>query len=701
MPLFVPVLRLLMLFLNVYDSYKTLKEPPPSARNAGRPSVRAMSQRKRDMKGCLAVWIVWASLSIYERTVEAVVCLFIPFYEEFKSLALLFLILTRARGAEPIYLHVIRPLVKPYTRTLDATLELMLHIGDFIFALSTYPIRLGLDWYRRKFGSSQSAFDFDSDTQSSTSNAVNTSEVPTSFLASSGAAHTPGVTGNEDKELVQFPRKATHNKPSTRSYNRRPSDDTSTARHGRDNSELEPVLRGDIPRERQSRTSSQKAGAHCGNDAPTNSNIDSHKPAAQRQGSGSSSRHQIWYPPQSSYVDEEVDVGPSGTLRLENADDAVLLALEQEQYEEWRQYPPFPSAYPPTPLATTSRLTVKSTLVSIQPQIEEEKVPEEDFHKSLLPPREPLNPSHAGDLSDRRKLLGIPLSPEPDDNDDSMSADDYEDEDDFDITLRTPLLPMGSLRSQIPPRRLVSLKSASSAMSLPSRSSALTTADNDSAMPVDSSSLSDSSSSLSAPNANVPSPSASVIGKKRAHPRSKTLNPRNRVRQIESETSQDISESDQDMPQLHNTLKAGKASKSSPVVPEHSIDAAGNSIATSSASAGAAEDREQIPPEEKRRKIIRSSQTPPKAARIVNPSRPIRQRVARHASPPAHPQKVKLRSLAGTSRARNPTRLLSGTNTRKAKDTGLDPSSHHASLSALQPLPVPARASERDLIKKT
>ncbi|KAF9554534.1 hypothetical protein CPC08DRAFT_622474, partial [Agrocybe pediades] len=148
MALFVPILRLIMLFLNVYDSYKTLKDPPASSRNAGRPSVRAMSQRKRDMKGSLAVWIVFASLTMYERTVESIVSLFIPFYDEFKSLLLLFLILTRARGAEPIYLHLIRPLVKPYTRTLDGSLDLMLMVGDFIFALSTYPIRLAVEWYR-------------------------------------------------------------------------------------------------------------------------------------------------------------------------------------------------------------------------------------------------------------------------------------------------------------------------------------------------------------------------------------------------------------------------------------------------------------------------------------------------------------------------------------------------------------------------
>ena len=61
MPLFVPILRLLMLFLNIYDSYKTLKDPFSSSRNGGRPTVRAISQRKRDIKGCLAVWVVWVN----------------------------------------------------------------------------------------------------------------------------------------------------------------------------------------------------------------------------------------------------------------------------------------------------------------------------------------------------------------------------------------------------------------------------------------------------------------------------------------------------------------------------------------------------------------------------------------------------------------------------------------------------------------
>ena len=55
----VPILRLAYLFLNIYDTYKVLKPPAPSARNGGQPSPRAVTQRKRDMKGIVTVWTVW------------------------------------------------------------------------------------------------------------------------------------------------------------------------------------------------------------------------------------------------------------------------------------------------------------------------------------------------------------------------------------------------------------------------------------------------------------------------------------------------------------------------------------------------------------------------------------------------------------------------------------------------------------------
>lgn len=116
MPLVVPALRLAYVFINVFETFKTLRLPPPSARNGGQPSARAMSQRKRAMKGCMTVWLVWVSACgitelrsmlrgcqscyiMYERWVEAFVWLFVPFYSELKSLVILFFLLTRAKAS--------------------------------------------------------------------------------------------------------------------------------------------------------------------------------------------------------------------------------------------------------------------------------------------------------------------------------------------------------------------------------------------------------------------------------------------------------------------------------------------------------------------------------------------------------------------------------------------------------------------------
>ena len=114
MSLLVPALRVVMAFTNVWETYKTLKMPPPSPRNGGRPTIRALSQRKRDMKGCLAVWLVFVSrgvslalvqglttaqccFTLYERFAEKIISIFIPFYDELKSMVMVFLIVARSR----------------------------------------------------------------------------------------------------------------------------------------------------------------------------------------------------------------------------------------------------------------------------------------------------------------------------------------------------------------------------------------------------------------------------------------------------------------------------------------------------------------------------------------------------------------------------------------------------------------------------
>jgi hypothetical protein len=75
MGLVVLFLRCYLVFQNVFITFKTLKLPPPSSRNNGQPSVRALTQRKRDMKGCMAIWIVWVSRVTF-RALDQVTKLF-------------------------------------------------------------------------------------------------------------------------------------------------------------------------------------------------------------------------------------------------------------------------------------------------------------------------------------------------------------------------------------------------------------------------------------------------------------------------------------------------------------------------------------------------------------------------------------------------------------------------------------------------
>ncbi|KAI6130286.1 hypothetical protein EDD16DRAFT_1456588, partial [Pisolithus croceorrhizus] len=139
MPLVVPALRLFIVFLNIYETFKTLKLPP--LKRSGQPSARALSQRKRDLKGCLAIWVVWCCYAAYERTFDRVFGFLVPFHGEMKSVLLLFSLLPAPKcGAEPLYLHVIRPFIKPYSIIVDPILEIVRDVGDFVFALLQVPM---------------------------------------------------------------------------------------------------------------------------------------------------------------------------------------------------------------------------------------------------------------------------------------------------------------------------------------------------------------------------------------------------------------------------------------------------------------------------------------------------------------------------------------------------------------------------------
>ncbi|EIW61581.1 uncharacterized protein TRAVEDRAFT_63287 [Trametes versicolor FP-101664 SS1] len=478
MPLVVPVLRLAYVFLNVFDTFKVLRLPPPSARNGGQPSARAMSQRKRAMKGIMTVWIVWVCFTLYERWVETLVWLFIPFYSEIKALVILFFLLTRAKGAEPIFLHLIRPLIKPYTVPLDALFEGLSSIGDLLVLVASIPVQYVQNFYRRWTSSLDPP---DVDVRSWHADAPPAGGRPT--------AHRAYVS-----EANGDPRPAPAREISTGSM-------------------------------RQTRSATAASGAST----PT---------------------HQIWRPSAAAYADE-ASLNPHSGLPTPPPNERQ--PPSSGVVDEWRQYPAFPSAYPPTPLPASSRLpSVEPSILAPRPVrpsqftgIAEESDDEDnynpetrqDFRQSLQLPREPRNPGSDGGLSDENHTKGVHHVQTPEQTDSrprtasgdeeayEMSVDeadsdmDYEDEDDFDVTLRTPHpRKHGAPESMLsdddmltpPPSAIAFTMSIDSQMS---KSTTLSTTDNGSSLRTRADSL--SSTALSSVH-----DTSSLAGRKRRLPRS-------------------------------------------------------------------------------------------------------------------------------------------------------------------------------------
>ncbi|KAI0722352.1 hypothetical protein C8T65DRAFT_600249 [Cerioporus squamosus] len=499
MPLVVPVLRLAYVFLNVFDTFKTLRLPPPSARNGGQPSARAMSARKRAMKGCMTVWVIWACFTLYERWIETFVWLFVPFYSELKSLFILFFILTRAKGAEPVFLHVIRPLIKPYSGILDALFDALASFGDLFVLVASIPVNYVLGFYHR-------------------------------WTSALDPPHADPQTWHRDATPVG-------NRP---------------AAHRAFASESNGDARPPPARDLSSGSVRQTRSTIVRSDASTPT-------------------HQIWHPPASVYADE-VSLNPHSGLPTPPIERQQRLqaaaAASPNSQDDWRQYPPFPSAYPPTPLPASSRLpSAEPAIVAPRPvrpaafsgiaeeDDEDDQNPEtrQGFRRSLLLPREPRNPGSDGDLSDENQMKGVQKThtqhthtaysqahdhPSTDGSGTEMSVDKDArsqteeagesgsdmDEDDYNTTLRTPSKHRARRPSRdsdeddedylddlmiTPPARM---KPTFSIDSVATRSTGLSTTDNHSSLATRTNSIASTDPS-SVPDA------PSLAGKKRRLPR--------------------------------------------------------------------------------------------------------------------------------------------------------------------------------------
>jgi hypothetical protein len=347
------------------------------------------------------------------------------------------------QSAEPIYLHVIRPLLKPYVSTLDAVLKFVHNLGDFILLILSLPFSAAISWWYGPSTDEDQAGLTEVDSESVRSYA---DEQPAPSMKR------PDYHGHRN----------TQGPPTSREESR--------SRRGISGNGHIPYPRG-VSRETRNSSDTLRSRFYAPPDA-------------------SSQKHEIWYPPPSSQEDIDED-------RAEYPENVPLVAMPEPvipaiAVDDLSAYPPFPAAYPLTPVhppqISMPEPIHPSQFGTIQGEgtggavanSDQNDGAQQGFGRSLLPPREPMNPGSDGDLSDETKYPGVQIHETryvtSSDGDEDM--EDYEtEEDSFDVTFQTPK--HRRILRAVPMDREVSNASivteATVASSVPSETTGLTT----------------------------------------------------------------------------------------------------------------------------------------------------------------------------------------------------------------------------------
>ena len=225
-----------------------------------------------------------------------------------------------------MFLHVLRPFVKPYTAVVDPILEISRDLGDFLFALLQVPLDyiLSSPWLSWSNGESEE----ETGKLSSTA-PINLADSESSTRTSS---HPDIQISAEYSTAMQTSRMQNKHYGSVRSIsdnlhsNGAPSANSSDPQAFRD---------------RHLKSASSTS-------LPAYSEHPSHDPTQYSQTLSGRNRYQIWYPPASTCPPSSQHA-PIATLDLPGT-------APEYHSPEWRTYPAFPSAYPPTPLPASASL---------------------------------------------------------------------------------------------------------------------------------------------------------------------------------------------------------------------------------------------------------------------------------------------------------------------------------------------------------
>lgn len=449
-------------------------------------------------------------------------------------------------------------MIKPYAMTVDSLLDLARMFGDIFFIVVTVPLQHGLAWWNGSLWETEDVqedvHEIQASRPASPVNArslepespvepepptivpvisepspISPAEEPqpiTRTTSASGAAEeqdppsTSDDKGNSQVDLVEPEVLVRTQSSSLRAGNGHVPSSATTAPVG---APLLSTARRSDGNKRKDRRNGQSR-------SPTNP-PKPHEPQVYRYQLSESSpkavpaqpNHEVWHPPTSAYEGSDRDAPPgrsepqsstsgaNATPPCVEPESAVLLEVD-----EWRLYPPFPSAYPPTPLPVAPAKLVPTSSnirssaprrpsVRIQP-ISEERQPSRS--RTHLPHRELSNSD--GTLSDGKlSTTGTTGAGDDDSSSDgegmNVDSEDATSEDDFDATLQTPR----RQRNGTFPIRRMPLSSMPSDSSI-SSSAKLSTADRGSTL------RSRSSSESSSPS--LSDDSSSVVGQKRSFP---------------------------------------------------------------------------------------------------------------------------------------------------------------------------------------
>jgi hypothetical protein len=159
-------------------------------------------------------------------------------------------------------------------------------VGDFIFALSTFPIKLGLELWDKRFGFDPSYYYnpgiLDTETETETTTDMS-SEPP--------EPHTQRASPNRKPDEVKFPRKGVRKPTSDDANIHQPIASSSRTRHPLPKQDVEPNFYT---------TSSTSASA-------------SSTPPQQQRQKLKGRQHEVWYPPPSAYAGDDEHLQDSRT----------------------------------------------------------------------------------------------------------------------------------------------------------------------------------------------------------------------------------------------------------------------------------------------------------------------------------------------------------------------------------------------------